>query len=144
MGNSCPFYYKVSGSVSCPRYPTTVDGVNVTTKDWLNWPMESRAFTREHFEGLMGCLSFVKNWQSLHIHINKLATVVEGDPKVHFSLATTQSCRGGCCSFSRIVLLYPWYVPYNAECKARSHQVPFFESFELLNLRVNLGLLGHW
>ena len=29
----------------------------------------------------------------------KLATVVEGDPKAPFSIATTPRCRGGCYSF---------------------------------------------
>ena len=28
-----------------------------------------------------------------------LATLVEGDPKAHFSIATTSSCKGGCYSF---------------------------------------------
>ena len=35
----------------------------------------------------------------------KLATVVEGDQKAPFSIATTP-----------IAPLYPWYVPYIAEC----------------------------
>ena len=46
----------------------------------------------------------------------KLATVVEGDPKAHFSIATTPKCRGGRNSFPWIAPLYPWYVPYIAEC----------------------------
>ena len=28
-------------------------------------------------------------------HISKLATIVEGDPKAPFSIATTPRCRGG-------------------------------------------------
>ena len=39
--------------------------------------------------------------------LSKLATVVEGDPKAPFSIATTPKCRGGCYSFPRIVPLYP-------------------------------------
>ena len=35
----------------------------------------------------------------------KLATVVEGDPKVPFSLAATAMCRGGCYFFHWIVPL---------------------------------------
>ena len=31
----------------------------------------------------------------------KLATVVEGNPKAPFSIATTPRCRGGCYSFPR-------------------------------------------
>ena len=38
----------------------------------------------------------------------KLATIVEGDPKVPFSIATTPRCRGGRYSFPWIALLYPW------------------------------------
>ena len=44
----------------------------------------------------------------------KLATVVEGDQKASFSIATTQ--KGGGYSFPVIALLYPWYIPYIAEC----------------------------
>ena len=46
----------------------------------------------------------------------KLATIVEGDPKAPFSIATTPWCRGGRYSIPRIAPLYPWTVPYNAEC----------------------------
>ena len=43
-----------------------------------------------------------------------LATLVEGDPKAPFSIATTPRCRGGCYSYPRIAQLYPRYVLYNA------------------------------
>ena len=46
----------------------------------------------------------------------KLATVVESDLKAPFSIATTPMCRGGRYSFPWIAPLYPWYVPYIAEC----------------------------
>ena len=46
----------------------------------------------------------------------KLTTVVEGDLKSPFSIATTPRCRVGRYSFPWIAPLYPWYVPYNAEC----------------------------
>ena len=46
----------------------------------------------------------------------KLATIVEGNPKAPFSIATTSRCRGGRYSIPRIAPLYPWTVPYNAEC----------------------------
>ena len=46
----------------------------------------------------------------------KLATIVEGDPKAPFSVATTLRFREGLYSFPWIASLYPWYVPYNAEC----------------------------
>ena len=46
----------------------------------------------------------------------KLATVVEGDQKAPFSIATTSRCREGRYSFPWIAPLYSWYVPYIAEC----------------------------
>ena len=46
----------------------------------------------------------------------KLATVVEGDQKAPFSIATTPSCWGGRYSFPWIAPIYLWYVPYIAEC----------------------------
>ena len=46
----------------------------------------------------------------------KLVTVVEGDQKIPFLIATTPRCRGGRYSFPWIAPLYPWYVPYIAKC----------------------------
>ena len=43
-------------------------------------------------------------------------TIVEGDQKALFSIATTPRCRGGYYSFPWIAPLYPWYIPYIAEC----------------------------
>ena len=37
----------------------------------------------------------------------KLATIVEGDPKAPFSIATTPRYRGGCYFFPWIAPLYP-------------------------------------
>ena len=37
----------------------------------------------------------------------KLVTVIEGDQKAPFSIATTPRCRGGCDSFPWIVPFYP-------------------------------------
>ena len=45
----------------------------------------------------------------------KLTTIIEGDPKAPFSIATTPRCWRGRYSFPRIDPLYPWSVPYNAE-----------------------------
>ena len=39
--------------------------------------------------------------------IVKLATIVEGDPKAPFSIATTPRCRGGRYSIPWIAPLYP-------------------------------------
>ena len=46
----------------------------------------------------------------------KLVTLVEGDTKASFSIATTPSCWRGCYSFALIAPVYPWSVPYNPEC----------------------------
>ena len=43
----------------------------------------------------------------LAIFINKSATVVEGDQKAPFSIATTLRCRGGRYSFPWNAPLYP-------------------------------------
>ena len=73
-----------------------------------------------------------------------MATLVEGDSKAPFLIATTPRCRGGCYSFSWIALFYPWSLPYNAECWARRHQVPFFKFLVWLSLGLNLGHPDHW
>ena len=46
----------------------------------------------------------------------KLATLVEGDSKDPFSIATTPTCKGGHYSIPWIAPLYPWSLSYNAEC----------------------------
>ena len=67
----------------------------------------------------------IKNIMSVFAYKKKLATLVEGDLKAPFSIATTLRCRGGCYSIPWITPLYSWSLPYNAECKARQHEVPF-------------------
>ena len=54
--------------------------------------------------------------QDKYISKVKLATVVEGDQKAPFSIATTLWCKGGCYAFPWIAPLYSQYVPYIAEC----------------------------
>ena len=51
----------------------------------------------------------------LYIYI-MLVTIVEGDPKAPFLLASTLRCWGGCYTFSWIAPLHPWSIPYNAKC----------------------------
>ena len=85
---------------------------------------------------------FIRNW----IEENKvnLAIFVEGDPKAPISIATTPRCMWGCYSISWIALLYPGSLLYNAECKARRHQVPFFLVFGITQPENEPGLPGHW
>ena len=45
-----------------------------------------------------------------------MVTVVEGDPKAPFSVATTPRCRRRRYSFPCIAPLYLRYVPYSDEC----------------------------
>ena len=52
----------------------------------------------------------------IYIYIYKLTTVVEDDLKAPFLIAATPRCKGGGNSFPCIAPLYPWFVPYNAEC----------------------------
>ena len=46
----------------------------------------------------------------------KLPTIVEGDSKAPFSIATTPRCREGRYFFTMIDPFYSCSVPYNAEC----------------------------
>ena len=52
-------------------------------------------------------------------------------------IATSPRCSGGCYYFPLIAPLYLWSLLYIAECQARRHQVPFFESLAWLNLGLN-------
>ena len=56
----------------------------------------------------------VANFTFTNFIFNKLATLVEGDPKAPFSIATTLRCREGRNSIPWIAQLYSW--PDNAEC----------------------------
>ena len=51
----------------------------------------------------------IRTYIYMHINVSKvkLATIVEGDPKAPFSIATTPRCRGGRYSIPRIAPLYP-------------------------------------
>ena len=55
-------------------------------------------------------------WWWWYIYIYNLATVVKGDSKAPFSIAIAPRCRVGYYSFPWIAPLYPWSIPYNAEC----------------------------
>ena len=52
---------------------------------------------------------FTRNFNTKCTYISKvkLATIVEGDPKAPFSIATTPRCRGGRYSIPWIAPLYP-------------------------------------
>ena len=52
--------------------------------------------------------------QAIRINI-KLATVIEGDPKAPFLIATTPMCWGEHYAFPLIAPLFPYYMPYNSQ-----------------------------
>ena len=72
----------------------------------------------------------------------KLATLVEGDTKAPFSIATTPKWREARDSFPWITPLYSRYVLYTAESQARRYQVPFLKSWVWRDLGSNPGLPG--
>ena len=57
---------------------------------------------------------YVSMKSSKKLKVN-LATIVEGNQKAPFSIATTPRCKRGHYSFPRIAPIYPWYIPYIAE-----------------------------
>ena len=59
-------------------------------------------------------------------YIKLLATLVKGDPKVPFSIATIWRCREGCYSFHWITPLYPRSLPYNAVLRKAASSTIFW------------------
>ena len=90
------------------------DGFVRTLILFLQWlTFYSFVNTRSHL-----CQSTDGNYQPFGLGnspLTKLTTVVEGNPKVLFSIATTPRCRRRRYSFPRIDPLYPWSIPYNSE-----------------------------
>ena len=74
-----------------------------------------------------------------------LATVVKGDQKAPFSIATTLKCRGGSYFFPYISRLYPWYI----YCCVLGNEVSstIFKVFGMTRLGIeprSLYQLGEW
>ena len=76
----------------------------------------------------------------IYIYIYKvmLATLVEGNLKVPFSIATTPRWRGGHYSILSIAPLYPWFLPYNAVL-IKAALSTIFESFVWTDQGLNPG-----
>ena len=78
----------------------------------------------------------------IYIYIN-LVTLVEGDSKAPFSIATTPNYRGGRYSF-------PWIARFSLDpyCMkqflARWHQHHFLKSLVWRDLGLNASIPGHW
>ena len=73
-------------------------------------------------------------------------TVVEGNQKVPFSIATTPRYRGGRYSFPWITPLYPWYVSRVKYCWMLSKEVSSTILKTLLwrDMGLKPGFLDHW
>ena len=52
----------------------------------------------------------------MYVKSSKMATLVNGDLKAPFSIATIPKCTEARYSFPWIAPLYPWSLPYSAEC----------------------------
>ena len=90
--------------VKCRRGPKAFWGMPAVSAHWPTWKRPCAALVR-----------LVRHTTNTNVKV-KLATIVEGDPKAPFSIATTPRCRGGRYSIPWIAPLYPWTVPFNAEC----------------------------
>ena len=77
---------------------------------WTGTCYESLTMTNEGGKYTHSSRKILNNYEV------KLAAVVEGHQKAPFSVATTPKGKGVCYSFPLIAPLYPWYVPYTAEC----------------------------
>ena len=72
---------------------------------WREWGIKRNAENEEeHVIQVVGKLKDAFESDSKKV---KLATVVVGDSKAPFSIATTPRCWGGCYSFPWIAPLYP-------------------------------------
>ena len=71
----------------------------------------------------------------------KLVTLVEGEPKPPFSIATTPRCRGGCYSSSGLDPLYPYLIMLRVK---QSDNSTILVSLVWLDLGLNSGLLDFW
>ena len=73
---------------------------------------------------------FINTWNSdfsivLKICNSKVSKVGDGHPQAPFSKTTTPRCRGERYSIPWIAPHNPWFLPYNAECETKLHQVLF-------------------
>ena len=73
-----------------------------------------------------------------------MATIVEGNLKAPFSIATTVRCRRGSYSFSWIAPLTLDLYHIIMRVKQWGIKYHFFESLVWLNLGLNPNLLDHW
>ena len=80
---------------------------------WRNNAIQPKLLPLAKIMKLAGCSPC---FSYLAVSRVKLVTLVKGDSKAPFSIATTTRCRVGHYSLPWIAPLYPRYVPYTAEC----------------------------
>ena len=83
---------------------------------WLDLGLIRNIVTNDNKDEDNSLKNNTQNIYTINKIFIKLATLVEGDPKDSFSIATTSRCRGGHYYIPWIAPLYPWSLPYNAEC----------------------------
>ena len=106
-------------------YKISDEVINIIEKTMKTWRVELTEgkkrlsevkIQRGIFQGdALSPLLFIIAMMPLN-HLLRKCTVVKGDPKALFSIATTPRCRGQRYSIPWIAPLYPWSLPYNAEC----------------------------
>ena len=74
----------------------------------------------------------------------KLVTLVEGDQKASFSIATTPRSRGRRYSLPWIAPLYPWYVLILLSVKQGGIKYNFLKFLIWRDLGLNPDLPDHW
>ena len=73
-----------------------------------------------------------------------MATLIEGDPKASFSIATTPRCREERYSIPRVAPLYSWSLRYRRWVLSKVASSTIFESLVWIDLGFDPGILGHW
>ena len=91
-----------------------------------------------------GIIKISQSSHKMYSNKVKLATLVEGNPKAPFSIATTPMCRGGHYSFPG--LLYFTLDPYLIMLSAKQGGIKyhFLSLWYDSSLGLNPGLPGHW
>ena len=117
-----------------------------------NYMHQLCADTRCHLEDLLSVMADRKSKKSVQLAClnddifickSKVGNHSRGHPEDSL-FNSYYYCREGCYSFPWIAPLYPWYLPYVAECQARRYQEPFLKSLVWRELGLNPGLPGYW
>ena len=80
----------------------------------------------------------------IYIYIYKLATLVNGDQKAPFSIATTLRCRRGHYSSPWIAPLYPLICTLYCWVLSKEVSGTILKIFGMTQSEIESGLLDHW